>query len=62
MYRYFRGAALGSGWCKETARVTHLRTISMPDENVPEATLNTSATLDSREKYDASKIDKLEGL
>jgi DNA gyrase subunit B len=34
----------------------------MPDENVPEATLNTSATLDSREKYDASKIDKLEGL
>jgi DNA gyrase subunit B len=34
----------------------------MPDENVLETTLNTSATLDSREKYDASKIDKLEGL
>ena len=34
----------------------------MPDENVPETTLNASVTLDSREKYDASKIDKLEGL
>ena len=37
----------------------------MPDENVPnvlEPTLNTSATVDFREKYDASKIDKLEGL
>jgi DNA gyrase subunit B len=34
----------------------------MPDENVVVVTLNASATLDSREKYDASKIDKLEGL
>jgi DNA gyrase subunit B len=34
----------------------------MPDENVPEPTLNASVTVDSREKYDASKIDKLEGL
>jgi DNA gyrase subunit B len=34
----------------------------MPDENMPEPTLNASVTVDSREKYDASKIDKLEGL
>jgi DNA gyrase subunit B len=34
----------------------------MPDENVLETTLNPSASPDSREKYDASKIDKLEGL
>jgi DNA gyrase subunit B len=34
----------------------------MPDDNVLETTLNTSATPDPREKYDASKIDKLEGL
>ena len=34
----------------------------MPDENVVQTTLNPSPTPDSREKYDASKIDKLEGL
>src|SRR6266704_1452792 len=34
----------------------------MPDENVLEAAENTPQTLDAPEKYDASKIDKLEGL
>ncbi|MGA2865925.1 MAG: DNA topoisomerase (ATP-hydrolyzing) subunit B [Verrucomicrobiota bacterium] len=34
----------------------------MPDLNVLQATRNTRATLDAPEKYDASKIDKLEGL
>ena len=34
----------------------------MPDENVLEATENPPAPIDAPEKYDASKIDKLEGL
>jgi DNA gyrase subunit B len=34
----------------------------MPEENVLETTANPSATTQSQEKYDASKIDKLEGL
>ena len=34
----------------------------MPEENVLEATENMNETPDAPEKYDASKIDKLEGL
>ena len=34
----------------------------MPDENVVQTTVAPSPTPDPREKYDASKIDKLEGL
>src|SRR5689334_20783693 len=34
----------------------------MPEENVLEAEENQQPTADAREKYDASKIDKLEGL
>ena len=34
----------------------------MPEERVLEATENVNAVPESREKYDASKIDKLEGL
>ena len=36
--------------------------IFMPDENVLEATENVNSTSPSPGKYDASKIDKLEGL
>ena len=34
----------------------------MPDDNALETTLNSSPAADAPEKYDASKIDKLEGL
>jgi len=34
----------------------------MPDENVLETVENAPAPIDAPEKYDASKIDKLEGL
>jgi DNA gyrase subunit B len=42
--------------------VTHPAQFFMPDEKVLEATENLSSSPGAPEKYDASKIDKLEGL